>query len=212
MRSRATRMIAKQVRSMGRDERMKRARREGRIAETARNPLSTARRYVDCKTVFGGALPPSEMVERIKTWDWRNSFARLGALASSVVNDHSGPSSAALQQWARQKVLAFTGTGPHIPRAHAWARSCDDAVVVHEEALDFLQHVVLMYGLEEGEVPKDTELVLWLIGAGDLLGEWEEDVARDDDERLIAEMVRIARYNNNEDPVHLIVRIRELFG
>lgn len=197
---------------MGKQSQKKKERRETRIVQTGRNPLSSARRYADGRTVFGAPLDASDLVARIKTFNWRDSFVRLGALASDVFHSVAGPGSESVQKWAREQVLKMTGSGPFIPRAHAWARSSDDASIVHEEAIDFLQHVVLMYGLEEGDAPTDVELVLWLIGAGEFLGEWEEDSGGDETHRLIAEIARVSRFNHHEDPLNLVVRIRELFG
>jgi hypothetical protein len=198
---------------MGREAAKKRARCEAKLLAESRNPLSAASRYVDVRTICGGPITPGALVDRIKTFNWRDSFVRLGQLAADVAHDNSGPRSKKVQSWARQQILAMTGSNPSaIANAHAWARSHDDAVIVHEEAVDFLQHVVLLYGLEEGDAPPDLELVLWLIGAGQFLGEWESDADADQTEQLIAEIVRVSRFNNHEDPVNLLVRVQHMFG
>jgi len=198
---------------MGRQRAKKRARRAANALAESRNPLSAAKRYVDSATVFGGPITPSALVDRIKTFNWRDSFVRLGQLAADVAHDKSGPRSKKVQAWAREQILEMTGIDPRaIANAHAWARGHDDAVIVHEEGVDFLQHVVLLHGLEEGDAPSDRELVLWLIGAGQFLGEWENDADADQTEQLIAEIVRVSRFNNHEDPVNLLVRVRQIFG
>jgi hypothetical protein len=175
--------------------------------------MTTASRYVDGTTVFGGPITPADLVDRIKAFNWRDAFVRLGQLAADVAHDNSGPRSKKVQRWAREQILSMTGTDPRsMARAHAWARSSDDAVIVHEEGIDYLEHLVLMYGLEEGDAPPSYQLVLWLIGVGQFLGEWESDADSNQTEQLIAEIVRVARFNNHEDPVNLLVRAREMFG
>lgn len=87
-------------------------------------------------------------------------------------------------------------------------------MIVHEEAIDYAQHLALLYCGEEGDVPGDPELVLWLLGASKLIGQWEvEDVPPvTTTEELIAEQARAARFNNSEDPLNLLVRVADMFG
>lgn len=197
---------------MGKQARIRRARREANAIAAARNPMTGASRYVNATVVFGGPIGPDDLIFRIKTFNWRDSFVRLGQLAADVAQDNSGPRSQKVQKRARSLVTKMTSPNRvAIAHAHAWARSSDDSVIVHEEAIDFLQHLVLMYGLEEGDAPPEMELMLWLIGAGDFLGLWEDESAADETERLIAEVARVSRFNNSEDPVNLVVRVHEMF-
>jgi hypothetical protein len=200
---------------MGNQSKIKEARRRDRAAAEARDPLGAVSRYADALTVFGQEITPSEVIDRIKSFDWRNSFVRLAHLAAAVARDPAGPKSASMQRWARNALEALNGSSTrHIAHAKAWAKSGDDAVVVHEEALDYLQHLVLLYGAEDGEVPGDSELVLWLLGAAQLMGGWEIEDGSDVTmtEALIAEQVRVARFNNREDPLNLLVRAADMFG
>lgn len=178
--------------------------------------MSAIHRFADAQTVFGQSMSPDELVARIRTFQWQGAFLRLAHLAARVARDHAGPASLAVGRWAREALLTLTGpAGSLIAHARAWAASGDDAAVVHEEAIDFVQHLVLLHGQEEGDVPGDAELVLWLLGASDSLGTWERADARklSSNEEMIAEMARVHRFNNSGgDPLLLIVRIRELFG
>ena len=162
------------------------------------NPLSAVGRFADARTVFGRAMTAEELVSRIRTFDWRDSFVRLAHLAAAVSRNRAGPRSREADLWARTALRGLTGTATSlIANARVWAASSDDAVVVHEEAIDFVQHLVLLHGAENHDVPSDAELVLWLLGAADFLGEWEQTDARplSSTEQIMAEQVRVARFN-----------------
>jgi hypothetical protein len=200
---------------VGRQSKKKQTRREQRAVATAMNPLSSVGRFADAQTVFGRRMPPHELIDRIKTFDWRDSFFRLAHIAASLARDKSGPLSPQLQRWARVSISQLTGSDQSlISHARTWAASGDPSVVVHEEAIDFVQHLVLLYGLEEGDTPANPELALWLLGASDSLGAWENPDGRSlsSTEKLIAEQVRVARFNTSEDSMNLVVRIRDLFA
>lgn len=200
---------------MGKQSKIKKERRRQRDVAEARNPLGAVTRYADALTVFGKEITPSEIVDRIKTFNWRDSLVRLAHLAAWVAHDPAGPMSAKVQRWARDALGTLTGSSNGlIAHAKAWAKSGDDAVVVHEEALDYVQHLVLLYGAEDGEAPGNSELLLWLLGAAQLMGGWEVEDGPDvtQTEALIAEQVRVARFNNSEDPLNLLVRTADMFG
>ncbi len=178
--------------------------------------MSHIGRFADGQTVFGCAMPPEILVRRIQRYSWQASFLRLAHLAAALAQDPAGPKSAKLRRWARAALRSLSGRSEVlIARARDWAASGDEAVVVHEEAIDFVQHLAVLHGQGGGDAPPDGELALWLLGAADSLGKWEHPDGRSlsANEEMIAEFARVARYNNNSiDAVPLIVRTRELFA
>ena len=77
-----------------------------------------------------------------------------------------------------------------------------------------LQHLVLLYGANEGPCPDDGELMLWLLGASDHVEAWLEPDSRNLSpiEHLAAEMVKAYRFNRSSvDEVRLQLRARHLF-
>lgn len=200
---------------MGKRARLKAARKRDRELAEANNPLGAVARYADAETVFGRAIEADELIHHIKGFAWREGFIRLAHVAAAVANDNAGPKNPALQRWARDSLDALTGSSTTlIARAKWWAKSGDQAVVFHEEALDYAMHLVLLYGLDDGPCPSDCELVLWVIGCSQLIGKWEVDDSSNitASEALIAEQSRVARFNNGEDPLTLLVRVADLFG
>ena len=132
-----------------------------------------------------------------------------------VANDPSGPSRSSAQRWARKALSALTGSSDAlIAHGKRWASSGDNSVIVHEESLDYAQHLVLLYGAEEGPAPADCELVLWILGCSQLIGGWEieDTTGMTPTEAMISEQSRVARFNNSEEPVTLLVRVAELFN
>lgn len=200
---------------MGKQSKIKAERRRQREVSEARNPLGAVARYADTATVFGRAITADEIIDRFRFYNWRDSLVRLAHVAATVAHDPAGPKSPIVQRWARDAIGTLNGTSTGlIAHAKAWAKSGDDAVVVHEEAVDYAQHLALLYCGEDGDSPGDSELVLWVLGASQLLGQWEVDDVPPvtQTEALIAEQVRVARFNNSEDPLNLLVRAADMFG
>jgi len=98
------------------------------------------------------------------------------------------------------------GTNTWLEHARRWARSNDGAIVVHEEVVDFVQHLVLLHGGESGGAPDDRQIMLWLLRAADHIGKWQSTSDASADEQLIAEQVRASRFNNTEHPAYFAAR------
>lgn len=186
----------------------------------ASNPLAFNSPYENGKTVFGAPVPADLLVERIKTFDWREAFIRLGHLASVLANDEAGPESERAVRLTAKGINALTASTPQdralLQRGRAYVASAKRPLVVaHEEAIAFLEHLVLLYGADSGDAPTEAELAFWLLGASDHLEAWNEADARqlDDTEMLAAEMVKAFRFNRSSvDEVRLLSRARGIFN
>jgi hypothetical protein len=86
----------------------------------------------------------------------------------------------------------------------------DGIVLAHDEALSFLQHLVLLEGADDGDGPGDPEIALWLAGANSHLDPWVTE--NSSTEALTAEMIRISRFNDKPDALTELTRTRLLFG
>jgi len=88
----------------------------------------------------------------------------------------------------------------------------DNMIVAHEEAITLLQHLVLLYGADDGPGPASSEMALWLLASGDHLDVWAEPDARvlTTKEALMAEQAKVFRLNRSVDPMRSIVRTFEI--
>jgi len=186
----------------------------------ASNPLAFNSPYESGTTVFGEPVPADLLVERIKTFDWRESTIRLGHLASVLANDEAGAESERGLRLTAQGINGLTASTPRdralLARGRAYfANAKRPLVVAHEEAIVFLEHLVLLYGADSGDAPSEAELAFWLLAASDHLEAWNEADARElnDTEMLAAEMVKSFRFNRSSvDGVRLMSRARGIFN
>lgn len=196
------------------------AQRDRQRGRAAAHPLKYITKYENGETVLGQPMPASFLVDRIKTFGWRESLLRLAHLASIVANDELGPNSPRACALTTDGIKSLTGSTPAARTMLAQARAhVENAkrplVVAHEEALLFLQHAVVLYGSDTStDGPTDAEVAFWLLGASDHLGEWAkpDDAAMSDTERLAAELVKIHRFNRSEDSVRTALRTDGIFG
>lgn len=183
------------------------------------DPVPFIDAYANALTIFGEKMSPDFLVDRIKACDWRSSFVRLSYLAAILANDPRGPKSPRALQLGKDGLASLTA---HTVAAQAMLargrRFIADArrpiIVAHEESLALLQHLVLLYGANDGPTPDDGELTLWLLGASDHVEEWSEPDSRSLSpiEQLTAEMVKVYRFNRSSvDEMRLQLRARHLF-
>ncbi len=194
--------------------------RDRQRERAAAHPLKYMNKYENGATVLGEPMPAAFLVDRIKTFGWRESMLRLAHLASIVANDDLGPNSPRACAVTAAGIRSLTGSTPATHAMLARARAYVDnakrpLVVAHEEALLFLQHVVLLHGSDSStDGPTDAETAFWLLGASDHLGEWAkpDDSSMTDTERLAAELVKVHRFNRSEDSVRTALRTDGIFG
>lgn len=230
LRERATQRRQRHERERDRDTRKQAAHRQQvlltqrdcRRERAAAHPLKYISKYENGSTVLGAPMPAAFLVERIKTFGWRESLLRLAHLAAIVANDPEelGANSPRACAVTAAGIRSLTGSAPGAQAMLARARSYVDhtkgpLVVAHEEALLFLQHVVLLHGSASStDGPTDAELAFWLLGASDHLGEWAklDDDSMTETERLAAELVKVHRFNRTEDAVRSALRTDGIFG
>ena len=162
-------------------------------------------------------MPPAWLVERIGTYDWREALIRLSLLAATIANDDDGPRSPEARRFTSEGIKALTSSTPDtqrlLDRAQIFVRQYGEQVIAHEEGISYLQHLVLLYGAEQGDAPADAELTLWLLGVNDYLDAWEENDSRPltSTESMIAELVKVLRFNRSDDALRALVRTKRLF-
>jgi hypothetical protein len=192
-----------------------------RLRERAEaHPLKYIAHYENGATVFGQAMPAKFLVERIKTYGWRESMIRLAHLAAIVANDPDGPDSARACALTADGINSITASEPRaqemLTRGPDYLDSAKRPLIVaHEEGLLFLQHLVLLYGSDTStDGPTDAEIAFWLLGASDHLEDWAkpDDAAMTETERLAAELVKVSRLNRSEDSERAAIRTEGIFS
>ena len=193
----------------GKKEQKKQARRLAQLL----HPMATIKYYADAAVAFGESASPQELIRNIATFEWRDSLVAFARLAAGAANDRQGTGSKTLERWARNALLRIDGTNAKaMAHVRAWARGNHDAIIVHEEAIDYVQNLILLHGGETGGGPDDRYMVLWLLIASNYIETWEQESEAEPREEMIAKLVRVSRFNNSEDPVRLLVRVREMFA
>ena len=204
----------------GRRQQAAMAQRDRQRERAAAHPLKYITKYENGETVLGQPMPAAFLVDRIKTFGWKESLLRLAHIAAIVANDDLGPNSPRACALTADGIRSLTASTPAAQAMLARARTYVEnarrlLVVAHEEALLFLQHVVILHGSDSStDGPSDAEVAFWLLGASDHLGEWAkpDDAAMNDTERLAAELVKVHRFNRSEDSVRTALRTDGIFG
>ena len=122
------------------------------------------RRFEDGAEVAGLAMPVDELLPRIRSYSWKESLIRLADLAGVVAN--AGADSEAVRSRTIDPLLKLTGSSTGlITRIKDYVRKHRNGMdIAHEEAINYLEHLVLLEGGDDGDGPADTESALWLLG------------------------------------------------
>ncbi|MCG8416621.1 MAG: hypothetical protein MJE77_01605 [Proteobacteria bacterium] len=172
--------------------------------------MENVRRFEDAATVAGLAMSIDELISRIRSYSWQESFIRVADLAAVVANADGGADSEVVRRRTLDPLMMLTGTSTtligRIKRYIAERR--ESMVIAHEEAINYLLHLVLLEGAEYGEAPADTEISLWLLGINDHVSGWRkaDDRELSDAEELVALSAHALRFNNSPDLMREIVR------
>lgn len=174
--------------------------------------------YATALTVFGEQADPRWLVERIGSYDWRESMLRLAELAAMVANDPGGPASQRVCRMLNDGLMKSTASTPAAARVLLRARDHirrygDRVVMAHEEAIVYLQHVVLLHGGTAPEAPGDGELALWLLAVADHLDAWAEpdDRVLTPLEQMVAGTAKVYRFNRSPNSLNAATRTYEMF-
>ena len=132
---------------------------------------------------------------------------RLAEFSALVANNSEGRGRNRANKLLAKGLGKLTTSDPGmqqlLARGREYVRRADEALIIaHEEGLSHLEHLVLLHGSDdENEIPSDGEIALWLLAAADHLGDWAEpdDRTLTTREELIAEEVRVHRYNRSLD-------------
>jgi hypothetical protein len=175
-------------------------------------------KYVTAEQIFGRPMTAAELIDRIQAYSWKGSIDRLADLAAAVANTPDGHQSEVIKKRTIDPLLELTAqpeSASLLKQSRTFVMSNRDSILLaHEEAISFLQHLVLLRGADDGVAPADSEISLWLAGANGHLSHWNADPWQRSSEldRLMAEMVRIGRFNNHPDDLRELVRTYLIFG
>src|SRR3569832_1253078 len=155
--------------------------------------------YLTAREVFGDEADADFIISRIQTYGWKPSVARLAELATFILRP--GVTEDDIRTRTVDPLLSLTGDSRAtrtLTRMHRFVSANRDRIrIVHEEAISYLQHLVLVEGNDTNEGPSDTELTLWILAINCHLGKWAEPDSRQltTDEELIAITVRARCFN-----------------
>ncbi len=183
-----------------------------------RDPFEHMHPWAGVQQIFGKPLEPKDLIDDIAKFGWRPAFVALANYAVLL----------ATSSLTSTRYVRFTGD---LLRRH-WETALpqpEDVVrrvissyfwrntehhVAHDEVIYFLQALVLLHG-GDGEVePNDRHVLQWMLAANDHLGVWDDDdeVGGDALDRLVADLARVTRFNNNVDIAGELARAIAVFG
>jgi hypothetical protein len=139
--------------------------------------LAYAQPYETSERIFGVTLPAKELIDRVRSYDWRESLIRLADLASIASHARVDGNSERIRQRTIDSHTTLTGRNETLLRnaRAAVAQRRDKMVLAHEEGILFLEHLVILEGGTSGPGPGDPEIALWLAGANSHLEQsWSE--------------------------------------
>jgi hypothetical protein len=141
------------------------------------------------------------------TWGWRPTFWKLARLAAVMANGKT----ADLRALTSDLLTMFRGSSRPAEREIATyvAASGQDAPIVNECAVYFLQAMTLLYGNESDAQPHDGTIAYWFLLANDHAFDWKKPDTRvlTLKESVLADMARAATFNQRRDPVTHFVRM-----
>jgi hypothetical protein len=177
--------------------------------------MAHIKRVESAASVLGRRVSAAELIARVKTFSWKESLIRLSHLAALVANSPDGPCSPVVRACTVNALLDLTGEFWPVSRIKLFVLQNPDMAIAHEEAINYLQHLVLLAGgKEERMSPGDAELALWLLAINDHLDQWEEPDSRElsNQEKLIASNAHALRLNNFPDWLREMVRSYAIFS
>lgn len=172
--------------------------------------MAGLRRFENATEVAGLAMPVNQLLPRVRSYSWKESFVRLADLAAVVANADGGVDSEVVRNRTVDALMKLTGSSAGlITRIKDYvSRNRRTMVIAHEEAINYLEHLVLLEGADDGDAPADSEIALWLLGINDHVSDWLEEDSREltKEEELIAISAHALRFNNSPDIMREIVR------
>lgn len=181
--------------------------------EAGPDPLAGVDFYVGLRAIFGTHLNHGELIESLARSSWMESFVAVSHLAAMTANAPEGVRSARVRDASLQPLLRANAEGP-IAQVQEYLRANYDRVnIAHEEALSFVQHLIILHGGDTDREPSEYERSMWLLAAGDHVAEWAEADGRtlSATELLIAEAAKASRSNRTTDPLRDVARIYLMF-
>jgi hypothetical protein len=195
---------------------MQRRRRRGKQKGSRSSPLDFVQVYSTSEEVTKLKMPAEHLIARIRTFAWDEAYIRLCILSSLVANAKGGPLSEAVKAKTVDPLLSHTGPATQlISNMVSYVRARRESMVVaHEEALNYLQHLVILEGADSGDAPSDAEVCLWLIGINDHIDQWQEADTRvlSSREKSLAAATHCLRFNKRPDMMSELVRASTLYA
>jgi hypothetical protein len=188
-------------------------RQGGRSAVAVQRRMSGLDFYVGLQQIVGTHLNVSEMLDNISQSNWAEAFVHVAHLAAMSANLPGGVRNARVRNASLLPLLQVEASGP-IVRVQEFVRANFNRMnIAHEEALNYVQHLIVLHGGVMERKPSDYERSMWLLSAGDHVAKWAEldDRPLTANEVLIAEAAKASRANRASDPLRDLARIYLMF-
>jgi hypothetical protein len=175
-------------------------------------PVPNTSAYLTYSELIGQKLPIQTILGQIGELEWSSALTMVAAIASVVAN-RGGPSSAEASELTRVELMQYRASHPLVANVIARLKGFDpDRAIVHEQILLHLASLMVLHAGDRGRTATFAEITFWALVLNDYLDEPEPtDTTLSPREILVADMIRLGRFNWMRDRVAIVARMAALF-
>lgn len=172
------------------------------------DPMPYVSSWLSFSDVLGKAMPPRELVECIRLFNWRDTYAKLAYLAALLANGTDGLFGSAVRARTTDLLVAQRGhINPDIASiAERLNREPGRRPIAHEGVIYFLEALAILEGTEEGPCIDDATLALMMMAANDHVGQWSLESGTPKLEDLVNDLIKLTRFNRTDSIMRSFVR------
>ncbi len=184
-------------------------------SEDASPLLAQMQSYLTCGELIGTRIPVETILKEIKKLEWSSALFMVASMAAFVAN-RGGPRSTDALAATRFELSKYAEHHPTVLAIVKALEQLDDGnptrAIIHEQVLLHLAALVILYAGSSGRRPSGTELTFWALVLNDHLDQPEPtDSSLSSEEVLVAEIIRLGRFNWSHDRAALFARMQQIF-
>jgi hypothetical protein len=170
--------------------------------------------YLTCSELIGYRIPVETILKQITELEWSSSLLMVASMAAFVAN-RGGPASADALAATRFELSQYSEHHQTVLAVVKALERLDDGnptrAIIHEQVLLHLAALVILYAGSDGRKPSGTEVTFWALVLNDHLDQPEpKESALSDEEALVAEVIRLGRFNWVHDRAALFARMQQI--
>ena len=156
--------------------------------------------YLTYEELMGEKLPANELIAHISTIDFDFAIRSVAMLASIVAN-YGGPRSSEARKHSFFELAGYKTVNPQLGAVVDRLRVLPPGrVIAHEEGLAYLTALIISFAIEGGRKCSPAEITFLALATNDyLVGAHPPEDGLTELESLMADVVRIGRFNWNHD-------------